>query len=197
MHRWEMPQWAKEGMMFRWLRRKALWHESYSNAHLNKSSATDISFNMSWVNVNQQQSESFVFIERSSLSLYIFWTKKQDFIDDKHLKTTKQIDKEKTKNERQSFKTWFETLSQMREHEMKMRMKDSFVNVLNRMTFNKSNTSTSTASYLWSQQSSNEFSYSSSSSSSSSSAYSSLYSAYLYFYSYPSSSSSHQQFPPK
>jgi cellulose synthase/poly-beta-1,6-N-acetylglucosamine synthase-like glycosyltransferase len=80
-----------------------------------------------------QQSESFMLIKRFSSSLYIFWAKKQDFVDDKHLKTLKQIDRKNAKNERQSFKTWFETLSKMQEHEMKMRMKNNFVNVLNRM----------------------------------------------------------------
>ncbi len=140
-----------------------------------------------------QQIESFVFVERSSSSLYTFWTKKQDFIDDKHLKTLKQINRENAKNERLSFKKWFETLSQMREHEMKMRMKDNFANVLNRMMFKSI---TSTFCYSWSQstyQSSYSFSFSSSFSSEYSSSFSWCASSYFYSYSYLSFSSSSQQ----
>jgi hypothetical protein len=148
-----------------------------------------------------QQNESFVSIKKSSSSFYIFWTKKQDLVDDKHLKTLKQIDRENAKNERQSFKTWFETLSQMREHEMKMRMKDNFVNVLNRMISIKSTsmlTLTSTSCYSWSQSVYQSlYAFSSSSLSSSSSEYSIFFSSYafsyLYFYLYSSFSSSSQQ----
>ncbi len=168
--------------MFRWLRRKTLWH-NHNQMH-------------NWIKI-LQQNKSFVFIERFFLSLYTFWIEKQNSIDDKHLKTLKQIDREEIKNERQLFKTWFETLNQMREHEMKMKTKNSFVNVLNQMRFNKSIIiSASSSSFCSWSQSAYESSYSSSSSfsSSSSAAYSLSFSSYFYLYLYFSSSLSHQQF---